>query len=791
MKIRFLSLRTPRGATTLFVAGFLILSAPVIAISKASFLVKPPPSWVRTVSAEVERKDRQPSSVSSSSILLDDRQIKVGEKTVERYYHYVQRIETSAGLDDISQLKFYFEPSYQQLIIHFIHIQRSNTTIDALKPSEVRVIQQEEELDQQLYNGTLAALIFLNDLRVGDVVDFSYTISGENPVLGGRFAETNYLAGREPIQQLFFRLIYPSKRSLSIKNVQIELQPAVSILGDDTEYVWERQSAAAVTLDDSTPSWFNPYPRVSLSEFRNWEDVVQWALPLYKLSPSSGPALSEKTEQWKREFPSPEQRTIAALRFAQDEIRYLGIELGRYSHQPTSPAKVFARRFGDCKDKSLLLSRLLVSMGIDAAPALVNSREGHSLDKWQPSPFAFDHVIVQAKINGKTYWLDPTISYQRGGLDKYYDPPYERALVLREGIRELEKIPFPASGSGSIAVQERYEDKNGQGPISLSVTTTYRGADADAIRYELSNRPLAQLGKSYLNFYANSNPSIRAEGLPEVADDQNSNRVVVKEKYLIDEFWKDDKHRFIADKIYSEVDKPAVSQRSMPLGIHFPLSISQTIEINLAEGFDIPTDQGSLTDDALSFEYNFANDRGITKVEYSLKTFADSVPIEKVQSHLLLIDKIQGLVGFELSGHSRMGIVYRSGSSRAGLDVVVGIIVLPLLVILSVLVIRGRGRKRKLEDFSREVKSKPGTSPETAIRLSAEGEIESSLRSFECRCGQYPYNPESPPKHERFTYDGERLLSVRLRCPSCGQNSDLYLNTPAEQLPGLAEAGSQ
>ncbi len=381
-------MRTPRGATTLFVAGFLILSAPVIAISKASFLVKPPPSWVRTVSAEVERKDRQPSSVSSSSILLDDRQIKVGEKTVERYYHYVQRIETSAGLDDISQLKFYFEPSYQQLIIHFIHIQRGNSTIDALKPSEVRVIQQEEELDQQLYNGTLAALIFLNDLRVGDVVDFSYTISGENPVLGGRFAETNYLAGREPIQQLFFRLIYPSKRSLSIKNVQIELQPAVSILGDDTEYVWERQSAAAVTLDDSTPSWFNPYPRVSLSEFRNWEDVVQWALPLYKLSPSSGPALSEKTEQWKSEFPSPEQRTIAALRFAQDEIRYLGIELGRYSHQPTSPAKVFARRFGDCKDKSLLLSRLLVSMGIDAAPALVNSREGHSLDKWQPSPFA-------------------------------------------------------------------------------------------------------------------------------------------------------------------------------------------------------------------------------------------------------------------------------------------------------------------------------------------------------------------------------------------------------------------
>ena len=770
-------------------ACFLILTAPALAFSKASFLVRPPQSWVRTVSPELERKGAQLPSVSSSTSLLDDRQIKVGEKTVDRYYHFVQRIETSAGLDDISQLKFYFEPSYQQLTIHFIHIRRGDTIINALKPSEIRVIQQEEDLNQQLYNGTLAALIFLDDLRVGDVVDFSYTISGENPVLGGHFAETTYLAGRDPIQQLFFRLIYPSKRALSIKNDNINLQPAVRILGDDTEYIWERQGAAAVTLDDSTPSWFDPYPRVSLSEFRNWEDVVQWALPLYRLSASSGPALSAKTEQWKSEFPSPEQRTIAALRFAQDEIRYLGIELGRYSHQPTSPDKVFARRFGDCKDKSLLLSALLVSMGIEAAPALVNSREGHSLDKWQPSPFAFDHVIVRAKMNGKTYWLDPTISYQRGGLDKYYDPPYERALVLRDGTRDLEKIPLPSIGSGSIAVQERYEGKNSQGPISLSVTTTYLGAEADAMRYELSNRPLAELGKSYLNFYADANPSIRAEGLPEVADDQNSNRVVVKEKYLIEEFWKDDKHRFIAEKIYSEVDKPAVSQRSMPLSIHCPLSISQTIEINLTEGFNISTDRGSLTDDALSFEYSFSNVAGTTKLEYSLKTFADSVPVEKVQRHLLLIDKIQSLVGFELSGHSRMGVVSQSGPSRGGVNVV-GIVVLPLVVILSVLAIRSRGRKRKLEQFASEVRSRPGTSPETAIRLSTEGEIESSLRRFECRCGQRPYDPESPPKHERFTYDGERLLSVRLRCPSCGQNSDLYLNPPADRLAGLAEVGT-
>jgi hypothetical protein len=103
-------------------------------------------------------------------------------------------------------------------------------------------------------------------------------------------------------------------------------------------------------------------------------------------------------------------------------------------------------------------------MGIEAAPALVNSSDKSSLDSWQPTPFAFDHVIVRARINGRTYWLDPTISYQRGGLENYYDPPFERSLVLKAGTTELEKIPRPAGNAGSIDVLEVYSGRTRSRP---------------------------------------------------------------------------------------------------------------------------------------------------------------------------------------------------------------------------------------------------------------------------------------------------------------------------------------
>lgn len=782
------SIRPLRIAVTFLFSCLLVMTASQRAFAKPSFAVRPPQSWIRTIDLEADSGSEKAPASSGSLFLLDDHQTRVSEKSVERYYHHVQRIDTPAGLSDLSQLKFYFEPSYQQLTIHFIRIQRGNAFIDALRPSEIKVIQQEENLSQQLYNGTLAALIFLNDLRVGDIVDYSYTVSGENPVLNGRFADTFYMADRQPIQHLSYRLIWPSKRALAIKNANIEMTPEIHEVENVSEYVWERRNVSAVSVEDATPDWYDPYPTVSLSEFQTWQDVAQWALPLYGATNLGAPELSSKIKKWEADFGSPEQRAVAALRFVQDEIRYLGIELGRYSHQPTLPAKVFARRFGDCKDKSMLLTAMLKSMNVDAAPALVNSTAGRSLDNRQPSAFAFDHVIVQAKIGGKTYWFDPTISYQRGGLDKYYDPPYERALVLRADTAGLEKIPLPTTSSGSIIVNEKYDGPNGPGPISLLVRTTYLGAEADSVRYDLSGSSLAELNKSYLNFYASANPSIRAAGLPKVEDDQTSNTIVVTERYAIDEFWKDTKHYFVADKIYSQVGKPDVSQRSMPLRMRYPLFISQTIEINLSKFYQIPLARERFSDDAVRFDYAYSGEGNLIKLEYSLKTFADSIPAEKVQQHLLVLDRIQTFVGFELTSDSGPVRGYPSGPSTPStrfLDVLVGLVIFPVLLVLAILVIRRRLKGRRRIQFGGALKAKVGSTPETAIRLTSQAEIDSVLRNYKCDCEHHPYKPESPPPRERFTYDGRCLVGIRLHCDRCLKNSDLYVDVGTDQVESL------
>jgi hypothetical protein len=776
----FLSSRSLRAVITCAI----VLTFSQLVIAKGSFTVKPAPNWVKRVVPTVDPVGTKSSTGSSSTKILDDEQIRVNGSSVERYSHYYQRVDTTAGLDDLSQLRFDFEPSYQQLAIHFIRILRGGSIINALKPSEIKTIQEEEELDQQLYNGTLSAVVFVNDLRVGDVVEYAYTITGENPVLGGRFTDTLYLAGVEPIDEVVLRLVYPTKRQLAIKSDKIAIEPSKQTIGEDTEYLWYARNVDPVPYNDSTPDWFNPYPRIILSEFQTWADVVNWALPMYQNSSLKNPELQARIEDWKKQFAAPGDRAIAALRFVQDEIRYLGIELGPYSHQPTAPEKVFTRRFGDCKDKSLLLSSILNLMGIEASTALVNTRVRSSLDEWQPTPYAFDHVIVRSTINGKTYWLDPTISYQRGNLDSYHDPSFERALVLNSGSSSLEKIKLPASGAASLDVIEVYSGANSQSPVTLSVTKTYRGTAADDIRYSLSTAALEDISRSLVNSYMDVTPVIEADGLPVIEDDQAKNVLVVKEKYFINQLWRDNKHRFFADKIYAELGKPTVVlNRSTPLEIRYPVAITQTILINLGSGFDFPNDRDVFTNEALRFEYNYSRNGNQLSMSFSLKTFQESLPVEAFQSHLDLLDKAQRVVGYELNrGQATLGArdrgtsVLEPGESSIVLKALVWAVILVPIGLFLLWLVRGRGRRQRQTQFVKELQVRPGASPETALPMATVEQMESVLTNFNCRCGQRPYNPDAPAKRERFTYDGQRLIGIRLLCDACRQSSDLYLN---------------
>ncbi len=155
---------------------------------------------------------------------------------------------------------------------------------------------------------------------------------------------------------------------------------------------------------------------------KSWGEVATWAEGLYKGDEALTPDFAARLDAIAKASPGAADRLTEASRLVQDNIRYVGEEMGEGSFVPRRPATVLARGYGDCKDKSLLLAVALRRLGIDAVPALVSTSAGDRLIDRLPSPLQFDHVIVRAVVDGRVMWIDPTGTH-RGGAARPSSPP--------------------------------------------------------------------------------------------------------------------------------------------------------------------------------------------------------------------------------------------------------------------------------------------------------------------------------------------------------------------------------
>ena len=170
-------------------------------------------------------------------------------------------------------------------------------------------------------------------------------------------------------------------------------------------------------------------------------DVANWAGKSFHREKVTE-ELYRKIMRMRDDNATDEQRVLKALQFVQDDIRYLGIENGINSHQPTDPSVVFARGYGDCKDKALLLCTILKFFErTEASPVLVSSRFQGGARTFIATPLIFDHAIVRIVLNGRTNYVDVTRSFQRGPLDRRFVDNFGAGVLVDENSPGL--IPIP------------------------------------------------------------------------------------------------------------------------------------------------------------------------------------------------------------------------------------------------------------------------------------------------------------------------------------------------------------
>lgn len=564
---------------------FAVLS-PHIIFSQRNVSVASAPSWVTMKQPDFSNSSLDKKAEDGYMEVDIEKQVNLATQT--EYSHRTKKILSEAGVQSTSQISVSFDPAYQHLVFHTLNIIRNGVKQNKLALSKIKTIHEEEDLRDYIYNDNLQALIILEDVRPGDIIDYSYSIVGFNPVMQNKYAEF-FMTGLEvPVYNFYYKIIVPKERKLNIRALNEQSGPVITNRGDQQIFEWTKLNAEPVQQEEKTPSWYDPYPQIMVSEWSSWKDVNDWGLQLFPHPKQLSSNLSKAIKKIDEENASADKKVLAALRFVEDEVRYTGIESGEHSHRPSDPSKVFEQRFGDCKEKSYLLCTMLQSMHIDAVPVLINSDYKKTIATWLPAPVNFDHATVRVSLNNKVYYFDPTIPYQRGDLDNIFYPGYQVGLVLSDTTTSLANIPFKNTSSQEIKDVFTVSDMAGRG--SLKVTTVSTGNDADYARSQFKENSYSELLNRYRKFYAYYYEDIVADSI-NAYDDDSTGTFTTVEFYTIPEFWKFDngvkKFDVSPMSVAGLVTRSKDKRRNMPLNLPFPEHCKETVQVTLPEEWHV------------------------------------------------------------------------------------------------------------------------------------------------------------------------------------------------------------
>jgi len=612
----------------------------------AEYTVAATPGWVRPATLPQQPRHRDDQIVNGTFHVLIDTQVRALGADRVQYRRYAIEALNAAGVESIANIEIGFDPSYQSLTLHSLDVIRDGHATSRLADAQVRMLQRESALEYRIYDGRKTANIFLEDVRVGDTIDYSYSLRGSNPVFAGRTFGTVLLQYNEPVGRIHARLVVDGAHPLAVHPRNTALVATEREAAGAREYEWSVDDVEPLLVENDAPDWYDPYPLVQWSAFDGWAAVATWAAPLYAQAQAPGASLRAEVERIAAAQSAPAARAMAALQFVQGEIRYLGVEIGASSHAPNPPDLVLKRRFGDCKDKTGLLVAMLHALHIEATPALVNTSIGRAIEDRLPGPDAFNHVIARVRVDGKDYWLDPTRPRQEGtGLDQVFQPDFGRALVVDAATTALVAMDNPSARASLSKTHVVLDAREGfDKAVAYTVTTTSRGGRAEVARDRLRTRPRDDMQKDALNFYARSWPHIGVAAPMESHNDVAENAMTLVEHYTLSDLASDidGGRRIHAEFAFPDTEdvlaEPAATVRHAPLGRAYPFEATTTTEILLPMKASIKAESSRVDDPAFTFERSIAatDDRSIVVTDryVALADHVDATDVARFATHL-------------------------------------------------------------------------------------------------------------------------------------------------------------
>lgn len=618
------------------------LAAPALSPATSAYRrleYGPVPAFVRPVSMP-DPDTAEAELHGGARLLLADFQHDATNPQAGLYMRQVTQAVTGIGVATVSRYQVSIDPRYQTLVIHEATVIRDGERQSREGRIAADFLRQEPELADGVMTGMELAVLRIEDIRQGDILDIAYSVTGENPLLAPHQTRVFPLAAVPDIEQLSVRTTWPRGTAHAVAGPAGADEITVERRGSRTSFVLEPRRTRALAVEEGAPPEHVQIPVLMVSSWPDWASVAQWGRSFYQLPEHTDPDTAALAAHIRESYGAPARQLVAALEYVQDEIRYQAILLGDSTYVPAPPGETLRIRTGDCKAKTLLLLALLDALGIEAYPVMASTETGRGLDAFLPSPQLFNHVFVQARLGGEVFWLEPAATAQRGGLFARVPPDYGFVLVLEPGANGLTNMSPQDIPVASTTYHEAFDllRQSLDEPIEWSLEITHRGIAADQWRSIVRQLGLGQVEQIFTAFYADYRGSAELERPLTVEDDEEANVLILRASWRVAPLMSQPDvtgRREIRLRVHSLADMLATTdlERTSPVMTAYPVHRRHIIE----GGIDLPGNNfWNLEDRAetisnAAFEFNFSvtYDNGLLSLVYDQQALSPSVMLDE------------------------------------------------------------------------------------------------------------------------------------------------------------------
>jgi tetratricopeptide (TPR) repeat protein/transglutaminase-like putative cysteine protease len=395
-----------------------------------------------------------------------------------RFHQIVFQPLTESAATDARQYGFGFEADSEAVQLRGAHVYRTDGKVDeAIESGEGAA----DDPSIATYTSARAYYVHFPRLHPGDVVELQYRVEdvAQRNAFADYFGEVNTMQSSEPIGRAEYVLITPKSRTFYFNKPKVPgLTETIDEKGDNKVFHFTALNVPAISPEQLQPPWSEILGHVHVSTYRSWDDMGRWYWGLVKDQFVADDEVKRRVAEVTKGLKTDEEKVRAVYDYVVTKTRYVALEFGIHGFKPYRCAQIFARGFGDCKDKATLIVTMLKELGIPATIVIVRTQNRGDFDTDPASLAPFDHAI--AYVPSLDRYLDGTAEFT-GSTEL---PAMDRnalALQVNEGHPKLVHLPDPPA-SASVTSKKVEATISTEGAATIDWRTDVSGVSASSWR---------------------------------------------------------------------------------------------------------------------------------------------------------------------------------------------------------------------------------------------------------------------------------------------------------------------